>query len=97
MDCFPKPIHMKVTASIQAYPGLLHEEDVHILVAALRQLYSGLNKACSKAETFAFLGASLMTVEKLKTSCLSTLYHLNRSLYAQNGSWKGVCYACFKG
>ena len=77
MGCFPKPIHTNMTASIRAYPGLLCEEDVRVFVATSRQLCSGLNKVKGKAETFAFLGALLLTVEKLKTSCLNTLYDLN--------------------
>ena len=85
MGCFPKPVHMNATASIRAYPGLLREEDVRGFGAASRQLCSGLNEACGEAETFAFLGALLMTVEKLKTSCLSSLYDLNHAQYAQNG------------
>ena len=68
-----------------AYPGLLREEDVRGFGAALRQLCSGLNEACGEAETFPFVDALLTTMEKLKTSCLSTLYDLNRSPYAQNG------------
>ena len=77
-------IILHATASIRAYPGLSCEEDVGIFVAASRQLCSGLNKACGKAETFAFLGASLMVVERLKIH-VWTLCDLNGSPYAQNG------------
>ena len=76
---------MTVTALIRAYPGLLCEEDVGVFVAASQQLYSELNEACDKAETFSFLGALLMTVEKFKALSLSTLYDLNRLPYTQNG------------
>ena len=65
MGCFPKPVHANMTASIQAYLGLSHREDIRIFVAALQQLHSGLNKACGEAEVFAFLGALLLMVEKL--------------------------------
>ena len=67
MGCFLKPVHMNATASIRAYPGLFCEKDVCIFVAALRQRYYGPNEACGEAEMFAFLDASLLTVEKLKT------------------------------
>ena len=33
MGCFSKPIHVNVTASIWAYPGLLRKEDVRVFVA----------------------------------------------------------------
>ena len=84
MGCFPKPVHANVTASVQVYRALSHRE-VRVFVAASRQLCSGLNKVCGEAETFSFLDESLMKVEKLKTSCMNTLYGLNRSSYAQNG------------
>ena len=87
---------MNARASIRAYPGLSPEEDVRVFVAASRQLCSRLNEAYGEAEMFAFLGALLMTMEKLKTSCLSTLYELNRSPYALNGDYKGVRDACFE-
>ena len=85
MGCFPNPVHVNAADSIQAYPGLSHKEDDRFFGAASRQLCSGLNEACGEVETFAFLDVSLLTVEKLKTSCLSTLYDLNHSPYAQNG------------
>ena len=66
MGCFPKSVDVNATASLRAYPGLSREEDIDVIVAASRQLCSGLNEACGKVETFAFLGSSLMTVEKLK-------------------------------
>ena len=62
-------------------PGLFklisREEDVCGFVSESRQLCSRLSEACGEAETFVFLDASLMMVEKLKTSYLSTLYYLN--------------------
>ena len=51
--------------------------------------------ACHTEETFVFLAALLLLLEKLKTSDLSSLYDLNRSLYAQNGKQKGIHDACF--
>ena len=82
MGCFPKPIHMNVTALIQAYPDFLHKGDIRIFVAASQQLHSGLNEACGEGETFTFLCALLMMVEKLKTLCLGSLYDLNCLMYA---------------
>ena len=62
---FPKPVHANVTASIQACQGLSHREDVYVFVSASLQLHAGFSEACSKAETFVFVGASLLTVKKL--------------------------------
>ena len=77
MGCFPKPVDANVTTSIQAYRGLSHIENFRVFVAMSQELHSGLNKACGNVETFIFLGALLLTMEKLKTSCLSTLYNIN--------------------
>ena len=71
MGCFPNLVHVNVTASIQAYRGLSHREDICVFVATFRQLRAKLNEACGEVKTIAFLGASLLTMEKLKTSFLS--------------------------
>ena len=65
MGCFPKPVHANVIASIQDYRGLSHKEEILVFVTVLQQLRARLNEAYGKAETFAFLGALLLTVEKL--------------------------------
>ena len=64
MGSYPKPVRVNVTA-----PGLLRliaQRGCSCFVVALQQLRSGLNKACGEAETFAFLGVSLLMVESLK-------------------------------
>ena len=84
MGSYLKPVHVNVTASIQAYQGLLCREDIRLFVAASLQLHFRLNKACDTVEMFTFLDESLLMVEKLKTLCLSALCDLNCLVYTQN-------------
>ena len=44
MGCFPKPVHVNATASIRAFPGLLHEEDVRITIAITSKCKTKLDR-----------------------------------------------------
>ena len=70
-------------------------QDISVFVPMLQQLRTALNEARGAAETFAFPGASLLTVEKLRSLCLSTFYD-NCSPHALNGGYNGVWDTCFE-
>ena len=55
-----------MTASTQAYQGLLHSKDIHLFAAELQQLQPRLNEACHAMEMSVILEALLLMMEKLK-------------------------------